>query len=266
MRVILTAGFNQARHVLFLAEGLIEDEVEIAGILVVTPFRLARLASVVQQRGWGSIPDLFNRLVGREERRPTTPFSETLEALGPPKYRSLARMAKTLNIAFKKVPSLNCEKAISFLEELVADCVLYGGGGILRKRFIEAAKGRILNAHSGPLPQVRGMNAAEWTVLLGLNPTVTIHYVDEGIDTGAIVETLPVKFQSGDTIESLRSKCTALGILGLRRNARKLTTKLPGNWSEKTVVRIGLAERQCFILAPALRELLANLLARRKTT
>lgn len=265
MRVILTAGFNRARHVLLLAEGLIEDEIEIAGILVVRPFRLARLASVVKQRGWGSIPDLFKRLIGHEERRLTTPIPETLEALPVPMHKSLTKMAKTLNIALKKVSSLNSNEAISFLEELAPDGVLYGGGGILRKRFIEVAKGQILNAHSGPLPQVRGMNAAEWTILLGLNPGVTIHFIDEGIDTGEIIETLLVQFQPEDTIESLRSKCTALGILGLRKNARKLTTRLPGNRSEKTVLRNGQAGRQCFILAPALRELLANHLAGRKT-
>ena len=124
-----------------------------------------------------------------------------------------------------------------------------GGGGILKLPFINAAEGRILNAHSGPLPEIRGMNACEWSLLLGLPTEMTIHVIDQGIDTGPVLETIPIEVEPGDDVETLRSKCAVLGVEGLLRAADRIHD-LP---ESRPQGELGL---QCFVLAPALRELL----------
>jgi folate-dependent phosphoribosylglycinamide formyltransferase PurN len=122
------------------------------------------------------------------------------------------------------VPDLNHDRSIEFVRASACDGVLYAGGGIIRGRFIDAARGRILNPHSGPLPEIRGMNACEWALLLGLPPAVTIHFIDEGIDTGGVVSQIPIGVEQGDTVESLRGKCVVAGINGIAAGP-------PGAWA-----------------------------------
>jgi hypothetical protein len=46
----------------------------------------------------------------------------------------------------------------------------------------------VLNDHWGPLPFIRGRSTPEYSLLFGLPLTSTVHWVDRGIDTGAIVK------------------------------------------------------------------------------
>jgi len=59
---------------------------------------------------------------------------------------------------------------------------------ILRQPIIESAPLGFINSHAGKLPYYRGRNIINWAIInnereIGL----TIHYVDEGIDTGDII-------------------------------------------------------------------------------
>ncbi len=52
----------------------------------------------------------------------------------------------------------------------------------------------VLNAHGGILPEYRGMNVMEWSLLQGDQIGVTVHFIDSKIDTGQIcfVNKVPV--------------------------------------------------------------------------
>lgn len=123
-----------------------------------------------------------------------------------------------------EVEDLNSESACSFARAARVERVLYAGGGILRERFLAAVEARVLNAHAGPLPEVRGMNACEWSLLLGCEPTVTIRWIDSGIDTGATVERIAIALEARDDLESLRGKCTVAGVRS--GSARSTTSRL----------------------------------------
>jgi methionyl-tRNA formyltransferase len=173
--------------------------------------------------------------------------------------RSLAGWARLHGAPYHRVSSLNHPNALATVRASAADGVLYGGGGILQPAFLEAVHGRVLNAHAGPAPEVRGMAACEWALLLGLPPRVTIHFIDRGIDTGPVVARIPVDVEPGDTIARLRSKAVVLGIEGLRREVGALRRPMPPS-------QLGAgASRQCFVLAPALAELLELRLRRQAT-
>ena len=105
------------------------------------------------------------------------------------------------------------------------------------------------------------MNACEWSLLLGEPPTVTIHFIDRGVDTGPIIEKLPLDVQPGDTISVPREKCVLIGVDALGRQVDILEQPYP------TQSEIGKTSCQCFVLAPVLKELLevrlANLNPRR---
>jgi methionyl-tRNA formyltransferase len=59
---------------------------------------------------------------------------------------------------------------------------------ILRKSILEAAPLGFINCHAGALPFYRGRNILNWALINGATEIgVTVHHVDEGIDTGDII-------------------------------------------------------------------------------
>lgn len=260
MRFVLTAGFDKAAHVIAYAELLRRQGHDIHSILVVSPFTALRLRSFVRQRGVEGVLQAWRRMKGGDSSAHAhDPMSMLLRA-NEVSERSIRVWTRNHGVGYLTVKDLNSQDSIDWLHDADPDFVIYGGGGILRREFITAAKRRVLNAHSGPLPDVRGMNACEWSLLLGVPPAVTIHYIDEGIDTGACIQRREVEVGLGDTIDSLRGKCVITGVEAIVSLFPRSGAALPelSSRSEDSL------SRQCFVLAPVLRELLERKLAERR--
>ena len=76
-----------------------------------------------------------------------------------------------------------------WLDELGTQLVVLAGWmELLNPAFISRLAGRIINVHPSLLPAFPGLRAIEQAVAYGVKVTgVTVHFVDAGIDTGAIV-------------------------------------------------------------------------------
>ena len=59
---------------------------------------------------------------------------------------------------------------------------------IVKNHIIEPFRIGLLNGHLAALPFVRGRSSVEFSVLHGIPVGSTVHFVDEGVDTGAIVK------------------------------------------------------------------------------
>ena len=71
--------------------------------------------------------------------------------------------------------------------------VLAGFMELLSPAFVARFRGRILNVHPSLLPAFPGTRAIEQAVEYGVRVTgVTVHFVDEGVDTGPIVAQRPL--------------------------------------------------------------------------
>lgn len=82
---------------------------------------------------------------------------------------------------------------------------------LLRKPFIDRFAGRIVNTHSAPLPDFPGARPIEDVLAAGIPETAaTVHYVDEGVDTGAVIVAESVPVLAGDTVETLRARVQAV--------------------------------------------------------
>ena len=99
-----------------------------------------------------------------------------------------------------------------FLEERGVRWVVCAGYmNLLTKPFLNRFPGRIVNTHSAPLPEFPGAHPIEDVLAAGVPETAaTVHYVDEGVDTGPIIAVEPVPVQAGDTVESLRARVQAV--------------------------------------------------------
>jgi formyltetrahydrofolate-dependent phosphoribosylglycinamide formyltransferase len=70
---------------------------------------------------------------------------------------------------------------------------------------------RIVNTHPALLPAFPGAHAIRDALVAGVPGTgVTIHWVDEGVDTGPIIAQAPVPIEAGDDEDSLRARIQAV--------------------------------------------------------
>jgi len=89
--------------------------------------------------------------------------------------------------------------------------VLAGYMHILRPAFFVAFGRRVVNTHSAPLPEFPGAHPIEDVLAAGVPETAaTVHWVDEGVDTGPVIRAVRVPVEAGDTPESLRARVQAV--------------------------------------------------------
>ena len=82
---------------------------------------------------------------------------------------------------------------------------------LFRKPFFDHYGGRVVNTHSAPLPEFPGAHPVEDVLAAGVPETAaTIHYVDEGIDTGPVITAERVPVRRDDTVETLRARVQAV--------------------------------------------------------
>jgi phosphoribosylglycinamide formyltransferase-1 len=78
---------------------------------------------------------------------------------------------------------------------------------LFRKPFFDYYAGRIVNTHSAPLPEFPGAHPIEDVLAAGVAETAaTVHYVDEGVDTGPVIRAERVPVRGDDTVETLRAR------------------------------------------------------------
>lgn len=71
---------------------------------------------------------------------------------------------------------------------------------------------RLFNIHFSLLPAYKGMFTSAWPILNGEDHSgVTLHYIDAGIDTGDIIDTIRFPINSGDTARDLYFKYLRMG-------------------------------------------------------
>jgi phosphoribosylglycinamide formyltransferase 1 len=82
---------------------------------------------------------------------------------------------------------------------------------LLTRGFLERFDGRVVNVHPAPLPAFPGAHPLEDLLAAGApEAAATVHYVDEGVDTGAVIASELVAVRSDDTVETLRDRVHAV--------------------------------------------------------
>jgi phosphoribosylglycinamide formyltransferase-1 len=79
--------------------------------------------------------------------------------------------------------------------------VLAGYMHLLTAEFLDRFPNRIVNVHPSLLPDFPGAHAIDDALAAGVETTgVTVHYVDEGLDSGAVIRQEPVTVEPRDTL------------------------------------------------------------------
>jgi phosphoribosylglycinamide formyltransferase-1 len=91
----------------------------------------------------------------------------------------------------------------TWLEEHDVELVVLAGYmHLLTAPFLQRFPGRIVNVHPSLLPAFPGMHPIADAIAAGVATTgVTIHYVDEGLDTGDVIRQEEVPVEPRETLE-----------------------------------------------------------------
>jgi phosphoribosylglycinamide formyltransferase-1 len=137
--------------------------------------------------------------------RPDAPVLEKAAAMGvPARYLDPGR----------KGARLTPEAEGAYVDALrgagVEWVALAGFMRIIGKPLLEAFPGRILNIHPSLLPAFPGLDAQRQALDYGVKVAgCTVHFVNEGVDTGPILVQTAVPVRSGDTDQTLSARILA---------------------------------------------------------
>lgn len=100
------------------------------------------------------------------------------------------------------------ERVVKLLKEAGAELVVLAGYmRIVKEPLLSAFSGKIINIHPSLLPAFPGLEAWKQALAAGAAESgCTVHYVDNGMDTGPIIARRRVPVLPGDTPETLHAR------------------------------------------------------------
>lgn len=264
MRITVTAGYGKSLHAIALIRQLAAQGHEVVLGLEVRALTAARLRFYLRRLGWRKLwskarAKLLPGASRSSHADEVTPMRDYLRAQRITS-RTVSQACRRVGARHVRVASLNIPRSCVALRGSRPDLVVYAGGGILRREFIEIPRLGVLNAHGGPLPAFRGMNVAEWALLHGVRPTVTVHYIDTGVDTGPILLQKSLPTDAWSSIARGRGIATRVGVEALLKAVQRIADGKAMAQPQRVA-----AGRQYFVMAEPLLEVLECWLAQKRT-
>ena len=147
--------------------------------------------------------------------QPDRPQGRGLELTPPP----VKQRALELGLNVVQPTKLKTGEFAQWLREQNADVALVVAyGRILPKDVLEAPRLGCVNVHASLLPKLRGAAPITWAVVRGEPETgVTLMQMDEGMDTGAMLEQFSTPIAEEETAGELSERLSALGALATRK-------------------------------------------------
>jgi len=111
----------------------------------------------------------------------------------------LKEFAEQYHLGYLKNKNINSDEFLETVSKY--DCDLFVSmsfNQIFKKRIMHLPKMKTINCHAGKLPFYRGRNILNWALINDEKEFgITVHYMDEGIDTGDIIlqRTYPITDQ-----------------------------------------------------------------------
>jgi len=159
----------------------------------------------------------FQAIINSSEKG-EMPNAEIVHLISDKKDAYAIQRATDHGIKHTVIESKNCSRedfenqTLKVLKaENIDVVVLAGFMRILTSRFINAYKNRIINIHPSLLPAFPGAHAHRDAINYGSKISgCTVHFVDEGVDTGPIIMQASVEMEDNETEETLSQKILPL--------------------------------------------------------
>ena len=144
------------------------------------------------------------------------------------------------NIPVFQPNTLRDGKALEILKEINPEViVVVAYGKILPKEILDLPKYGCVNGHASLLPKYRGASPIQWCIVCGEQETgITTMLMDEGMDTGDILDTVTVKIAEEETAEELFDRLAVLSadlmVSTLEKLEKGVITPIPQNHNDAT--------------------------------
>jgi methionyl-tRNA formyltransferase len=188
--VVLTSGGDFAHRIL---AGLALEQVRPRALMLVEP---ARPRSRRRSRHRLRLPSP-RRLASAVLRRAQRLVEPAAKTVAPDPWAGAAE-------EIRRAGPLNGPMMLDMLRDLEPDYLVLAGLGILGPEVLAIPRRGTFNVHPGLLPWIRGISVIERALQRGIPVGITAHYVDPGIDTGAVIRRELIPVRSHDTLASLR--------------------------------------------------------------
>ena len=221
LRIAFLIGRDDGGTQAAIAQVCALDGVETVAVLwdTAVPSRKQRwrnLKKNLRQEGWSY---LFYRALGALRAKleswadrviPQAEVEDLLLRAFP--ERSLEVLAKRYGFRIYQPGNLNGPDAIECLRGVGADLGVVMGTRVLKRGIFSVPRLGCINVHKGQVPDYRGTPPGFWEMYDGRDTAgVTIHFVDDGLDTGDVVATCSIPIHPRETPESLHRKLDLAG-------------------------------------------------------
>lgn len=124
-----------------------------------------------------------------------------------------SRLAKSYGVPTLRSRDINGPRAVAWLERLQPDLAISTNfSHILRAEARDVPLRGTWNLHKSQLPHYRGMAPSFYALLDGAREvSVTLHAIDDGIDTGPIFAQVTTPVDATDSVHSLNLRLSRIG-------------------------------------------------------
>jgi peptidoglycan/xylan/chitin deacetylase (PgdA/CDA1 family) len=174
-----------------------------------------------------------NRIVTEEQ------ITNLLRAAFPERCYSYKELGQRYGCEVFEVGSLNSSAAADRLRQSGADLGVVLGTRVLKRSTFQVPAMGCINLHKGRVPDYRGMPPAFWELFDdAASAGVTVHFVDDSLDTGDVVEASEIPIHALETVQSLQTKLDHEGArilaLGVSRLQQGVAERRPQSGHGRT--------------------------------
>ena len=227
MKIVLLCKYHNHRKVIEILEAFRGQGLQVCGLVALdaphSRLTFTELVRKAYHRGVWPFPKTKNvfaksrlesslHVIGRNGKAP----QRAEQAV-----QTLAEYARQRSIPIVRVRDLNGDACAAALQKFSVDLLILGGTPIIRASVLAVPRLGTLNVHMAALPEFRGMNVAEWSIYHDAPATVTVHFVDAGVDTGAVLYHEEIDVSDCHSIAEMRRKVSRQQHYVLAKAARK---------------------------------------------
>ena len=130
----------------------------------------------------------------------------------------LTPVAYQVGIPTKLTPNINSQDTLNWIKDVRPDIIFcFGWSQIIKKPLLDIPPMGIIGYHPAALPCNRGRHPLIWALVLGLTETgSTFFFMDEGADTGDILDQKAVVIRQTDDAKILYERITQIAISQIR--------------------------------------------------
>ena len=127
---------------------------------------------------------------------------------------NLIEYCREKNVDYYGFRKINSSESLQIIRAANRDIIFsMSNFRIIKKEMIGIPRVGIINFHNGPVPLYRGLNVVSWAIFNGeKSHGVSWHFIDEEIDTGAVIGKVMFNIDETDTAGRLLVKCVIGGL------------------------------------------------------